>query len=293
MSAATAAPVAQSRAPAGRLSQGASALLALPALLLIGWAFILPVAALLLRSFTEPDWTLAHYARLLGEPLYLRIILRTLWISASVTALTLVLGYPVALWIARARPAVAALVTLCVLIPLWTSVLVRSYGWILLLQRNGIVNGWLRDWGLTTQPLPLLYNEFTVLVATSHVLLPFMILPLVSSLRSIGDDLGRAALNLGASPWRSFLHVTLPLSIPGISAGCLMVFVLALGFYVTPALVGGPRTLMIATLISQQAIEMLNWPFAGAISLVLLVLSVAITVAFRRLLGVDRVDAHV
>ncbi|BBK41704.1 ABC transporter permease [Allostella vacuolata] len=284
---ATAAPVSRDR-----LSRRASLLLVSPALLLLGWAFFLPVAALLFRSVSEPTWTLAHYARLIDEPLYLRIILRTLWISAGVTVLALVLGYPIALWIARARAGVAAFVTLCVLIPLWTSVLVRSYGWILLLQRNGIVNSWLKEWGFIDRSLALLYSETTVLVAMSHVLLPFMILPLVSSLKNISPDLGKAALNLGASPWRGFVHVTLPLSLPGIFAGCLMVFVLSLGFYITPALLGGPRTLMIATLISQQATEMLNWPFAGAISFVLLALSLAITFAFRKLLGVERAAAH-
>lgn len=279
-------------APRDRLSRRASLLLVSPALLLLAWAFFLPVASLLLRSVMEPTWTLAHYARLIDEPLYLRIILRTIWISAGVTLLALVLGYPVALWIVRARAGVAAIVTLCVLIPLWTSVLVRSYGWILLLQRNGIVNSWLKEWGLVDRSLALLYGEGTVLIAMSHVLLPFMILPLVSALRNIPPELAKASQNLGASPARTFVHVTFPLSLPGIFAGCLMVFVLSLGFYITPALVGGPRTLMIATLISQQATEMLNWPFAGAISFVLLALSLAITFAFRKVLGVERVTAH-
>ncbi len=126
----------------------------------------------------------------------------------------------------------------------------------------------------------------------THVLLPFMVLPIFSSLRSISPDLPRAALNLGASRGRAFLGLTLPLSLPGVFAGSLIVFVMSLGFYITPALVGGPRTLMIATLIGQQATELLNWPFAGALAFVLLALSLGITAAFKRLLQLDRVVAR-
>ena len=147
-------------------------------------------------------------------------------------------------------------------------------------------------WGIIREPLKMLYTEGAVLVAMVHVLLPFMVLPIYSALLSLPQDLPRAAANLGAGPVRSFLLVTLPLSLPGVFAGCLMVFVMALGFYITPALVGGPRTLMIATLIGQQAMDLLNWPFAGALSLVLLALSLGVTLAFKRLLRLDRVLAH-
>lgn len=276
----------------GRLSVPASILLILPLALLLGWAFFLPIATFLLRSITEPTLTGAHYAQLVSEPLYVRVMLRTLWVSAATTAITLVLGYPVAVLMTRLRGWLAALVTACVLIPLWTSVLVRSYAWIVLLQRNGIINNWLTEWGMIDRPLALLHTESAVLMAMSQVLLPFMILPIYSTLRNIPQDLTRAALNLGASRTRAFLSVTLPLSLPGVAAGCMMIFVLALGFYITPALVGGPRTLMIATLISQQASELLNWPFAAAISSILLVLSLGITIAFKRLLGVERMVAH-
>ncbi|MBL0936935.1 MAG: ABC transporter permease, partial [Rhizobiaceae bacterium] len=171
-------------------------------------------------------------------------------------------------------------------------VLIRSYAWIVLLERNGLVNGALTGSGLTETPLRLLYTNFAVLVAMTHVMLPFMILPIATALRSLPADLPKAALNLGASHLRVFFAITLPLSLPGVFAGCLIVFVMSLGFYVTPALLGGPRTLMIATLIGQQALELLNWPFAGALSLVLLVLSLGVTIAFKRLLKLDRVVAH-
>jgi mannopine transport system permease protein len=285
-------PAAGSFSQRGRVPRSTSLLLIAPLALLLGWTFFLPIATLLFQSISKPAWTLEHYARLAYEPLYIRIILRTVWISFATTAITLLLGYPIAVLMARLKGWVAGLVAACVLIPLWTSVLVRSYAWIVLLQRNGIINNALREWGLIDQPLTLLYTEGAVLMAMSHVLLPFMILPIYSTLKNISPDLTKAALNLGASQARAFLAVTLPLSLPGVFAGCLMVFVLALGFYITPALVGGPRTLMIATLISQQATEFLNWPFAGAISLVLLALSLGVTIAFKRLLGVERMVAH-
>jgi mannopine transport system permease protein len=276
----------------GQVPLSTSLLLIAPLALLLGGVFFWPIAQLLLKSITEPTLTTEHYARLLSEPLYFRIILRTMWISLATTAIALALGYPIAYLMTRVRGWVVGVVTACVLIPLWTSVLVRSYAWIVLLQRNGIINNWLRDAGVIDQPLTLLYTEGAVLIAMSHVLLPFMILPIYSTLRNIPPELAKAALNLGASQLRAFTTVTLPLSLPGVFAGCLMVFVLALGFYITPALVGGPRTLMIATLISQQATELLNWPFAGAISFVLLALSLGITIAFKRLLGVERMVAH-
>lgn len=276
----------------GRLSRSLTLALVLPLGLLLAWVFFLPIGTFLLRSVTEPSLTMAHYVRLIEEPLYFRIILRTLWIAFATTAIALLLGFPIAMLVARTRGLIGAMIVCCVVIPLWTSVLVRSYAWITLLQRNGIINTWLKDLGIVSQPLTLLHTEGAVLIAMSQVLLPFMVLPIYSTLRNIPDDLTRAAVNLGAGRIRAFLYVTLPLSLPGVTAGCLMIFVLALGFYVTPALVGGPRTLMIATLISQQATELLDWPFAAALSAVLMVISLGLTVVFRRMLGIERLAGH-
>jgi mannopine transport system permease protein len=276
----------------GGLRPAAALLLLAPAAMLLIWAFYWPIGAFLLRSVIEPGLTTEHYARLVHEPLYPRIFLRTLWIAAATTGIALLFGYPIALLMTRVSGWLAAVVAICVMLPLWTSVLVRSYAWIVLLQRNGIINNALKDLGVIDAPLRLLNTEGAVLVAMSQVLLPFMILPLYATLKNVPNDLLQAARNLGAGRLRGFLEVTLPLSLPGVAAGCLMIFVLALGFYVTPALIGGPRSLMIATLISQQATETLNWPFAAAIACVLLVLSVGISVAFRRLLGIERSAAH-
>lgn len=276
----------------GQMPFTLSALLVAPLLLLLGWAFFLPIGRLLLTSVTEPTLSLDNYRRLLTEPLYRQVILRTVWIALVCAGGALLLGYPIAALMARRGHVMAKVAVVCVMIPLWTSALIRSYAWIMLLQRKGVINTVLQSWGVVPRPLSMLYTDGAVLVAMTHVLLPFMILPIYSALRAVPADLPRAALNLGAGPVRTFFEVTLPLSLPGVFAGCLLVFVMALGFYVTPALVGGPKTLMIATLISEQATTLLNWPFAGAISAVLLALSLGMTIGFKRLLRLDRVVAH-
>lgn len=277
--------VPSDRAFAGQLSRPASVALALPLVLLLGLAFLLPVAKLLIGSAFTPAPTAEHYLRIAQEPLFLRILLRTVQTAAIVTVLAILLGYPVALVMSRLEGRAAMLVAACVLIPLWTSVLVRSYAWIVLLQRTGVVNNALMSWGLIDQPLRLIYTDGAVVIAMTHVLMPYMILPIFAALRSIPPELDRAARNLGAGPWRSFVAVTLPLSLPGIYAGCIMVFILSLGFYVTPALVGGPQNLTIATLIGQQVTELLNWPFAGALAGVLLAVTLSLVGLFRRFLN--------
>jgi mannopine transport system permease protein len=291
-------PLAAAPAPAGehqrrgQLTRPLSLLLVAPLVLLLALVFFLPIAKLLLTSFTEPTFGLSNYARLLAEPLYVQVFVRTLWIAGACTVFALVIGYPVAMLMARHGGRFAMIATMCVLIPLWTPVLIRSYAWVIVLERNGLINSWLTSHGLIAMPLKLLYTNGAVLVAMTHVLLPFMVLPIVTALKSVPPDLPKAALNLGASYPRVFWSVILPLSLPGVFAGCLIVFVMALGFYVTPAVLGGPRTLMLATLIGQQAKDLLNWPFAGAISFVLLALSLGITVLFKRLLRLDRMVAH-
>jgi mannopine transport system permease protein len=278
----------QANAPAGTYGAGLSLALVLPLILLLGLGFAYPIGRMIWGSVFAPDFTLQHYARVFEEPLYLRIFWRTLWIALLVTALTFLLAYPVAWCMSRLQGSWALVVTACVLVPLWTSVLVRSYAWIILLQRNGIVNQALRETGLISEPLRLIYTEGAVIMAMTHVLLPYMVLPIYGALRGIPDELTRAARNLGAGPVQAFLKVTLPMSLPGVLAGTILVFVLALGFYITPALVGGPRTLMIATLIGQQTTELLNWPLAGALAGLLLAATLGLILCFRRFLAFDR-----
>lgn len=275
-------------ASARHYSGAASLALISPLLLLLVLGFLYPVGKLLVESLFDPGLTFRHYLRIIQEPVYLRILLRTLQIALVVTIASFLLGYPVAYLMARVRPLWAGVLFVCVLVPLWTSVLVRSYAWIVLLRRQGIVNQFLTQWGVIESPLQLLYTEGAVIAAMTQVMLPFMILPIYSALRTIPDDLPRAAFSLGASTITVFFKVILPLSLPGVFAGSLMSFILALGFYITPALVGGPSTLMMATLIGQQATTLLNWPFAAALSTVLLVITLALALAFRRVLSLNK-----
>lgn len=269
-------------------SIGLSFLLIAPMMALMAFGFLYPVGKLLVGSFFSPEFTLRHYQRLIQEPLYLAVMLRTFEIAFVVMVASLLLGYPIALAMARLKGRWAMLVTACVLISLWTSALVRSYAWIVLLQRQGVVNSLLMDAGLISQPLRLIYTEGAVIMAMTHVLLPYMILPIYSAVKTIPKELGQAARNLGAGAPTVFFKVTLPLSLPGVFAGSLITFILALGFYITPALVGGPRTLMMATLIGQQATETLDWGFAGALAAVLLLSTLAIVAIFRKALSFNK-----
>ncbi|WP_439496503.1 ABC transporter permease [Bosea sp. (in: a-proteobacteria)] len=263
-------------------------LLASPFLLLALVTFLLPLGSLLHESLFLPAPTLAHYERALGEPVYVRVMLRTLRIAVLVTFLTLILAWPLAWAMSRAGGVKLAILVASVLLPLWTSVLVRTYAWMVLLQKNGVINQVLMSTGVIGEPLKLLYTEAAVVFAMSHVLLPFMVLPIYSALRGIPDDYGRAAQMLGASDWATFREVIFPLSLPGVSSGCLMVFLLGFGFFVTPALIGGPQQMMIATLVSQQVREMLDWSFAGALVGVMLAFVLLIAILFRRVVRLDR-----
>lgn len=271
----------------GGFGLGLSVALAAPGILLLVIFFVLPLSTLLRESVMSPVMGLQNYAKVFTSELYLTILWRTVRLAGLVAALTLLLGYPVALTLSRLSGRMALLLTLAVMIPLWTAVLVRAYAWIVILQRNGLLNEALQALGLTSAPLRLLYTEGAVILATTHVLLPFMILSIFSVLRTIPPDLDRASANLGASAFATFRHVTLPLSLPGIYSGVLMVFILALGFYITPALLGGPETLLMATLIGQQTTETLDWGLAGALSVTLLILTLVLVVAFGRLLRLE------
>jgi ABC-type spermidine/putrescine transport system permease subunit I len=200
------------------------------------------------------------------------------------------MGYPVAYFLAEVRSQkICNLLMICVLLPFFTSILVRSYAWIVLLQSKGIINRFLLRIGLIEKPLDLLYTEFSVLIGMVHILLPFMILPIYSVLKNIDRSLIRAARNLGATAIKGFAKVTFPLSLPGVGAGVMFVFILSLGFFITPALLGGPRTLMITTLIDQQINRLMNWDFAGAIVVMLLVTTIILILIFDRIVGLDKI----
>ena len=267
-------------------------LLLAPAAVLFLAVFLWPVLDLLSRSVFDPEPTFEHYARIGASDLYASVFWRTVRISAIVTVATLFIGYPVAYAMARAKGLAVFLIGACVLVPLWSSVLVRSYAWTALLARRGIVNDALIDVGLIEQPLRLLYTDVAVVIAMTHVLLPFMILPLFTALRNVPEELTRAARSLGAREVRVFASVVLPLSMPGIYAGVTLTFLLAVGFFITPALVGGPQSLMVATLIVEELTSTSDWSFAAALSAALLGLALLAALLLRLVLAPGRADGH-
>lgn len=247
---------------------------ALPALILLFLFFLFPVVRML--GFSVEAGTLDWYAKALGEGLYLQVFWNTFEIALLVTAICLLLGYPLGFLIATTTPLWTTLGFIFVLLPLWTSVLVRTYAWMVLLGRNGVFNRWLIESGIVADPLPLLHNFNGVLIGMVHVLLPYMVLPIYGAVRRVDPALVAAAEGLGASNWRIFWRIYLPLTLPGVFAGAVIVFVLSLGFYITPALLGGGKVMMVAVMIEQEVRQTLNWPFAAALSAVLLALTLGV-----------------
>jgi putative spermidine/putrescine transport system permease protein/spermidine/putrescine transport system permease protein len=267
----------------------ALAALATPGLLLIGVIALAPIAWLFWLSFRDKSgFTLAHYERLL-HPSYTLTLETTFELSFLVTAICIALGYPLAYLISQVRPRLAALLMLLVLFPVWTSILVRCYAWLVLLQRRGVVNTWLQDMGLIDAPLRLMHNFTGTAIGMVHIMLPFMVLPLYATMRSINRDYMRAAANLGASPVKAFWQVFVPLSLPGLFAGIIIVFVLCLGFYVTPALLGGGRVMMWSMQIERNVTYHSDWGAASALGVVLLAMTFAILWSVGRLIGFDRI----
>jgi putative spermidine/putrescine transport system permease protein len=256
------------------------ALLVLPALILIVGVFIYPVGRLLLRSVSEPVWGLQNFRELLAQPVYFNALVNTVVISGSVTLLCLLAGYPLAFTIARARGRVQRLLIFAVLIPFWSSILVRTFAWLVLLQSRGLVNRTLIDLGIIDTPIVMVHNRIGVLVGMVHILLPFMVLPLYSVMVRIDASYTNAAASLGARPVRNFLRVYLPLSWPGIINGTVLVFVMGLGYFITPALLGGAGDTMIAQLIEVEVADLGRWGVAGALALVLMF---GVTVTFALL----------
>ncbi len=249
--------------------------LVLPAVLFLAACYVYPLASLFLVSLDAPKFTLKHYAEFFEEDVYVRVLLITFRVAATVTVFCLALGYPVAYVLARASPRLRNVLLLLVVVPYLTSFLVRTYAWLVLLHRNGVINSLLTQTGFVDQPLKLVFNPFGVHVGMIQVMLPLMILPIYSVMNGFDWRLMRAAESLGAGPARAFVRVFLPLSLPGVRSGCLLVFLLCLGFYITPALLGGLKDVMLATFIEAQISQLVNWPFAAAAAFILLVLTLA------------------
>jgi len=263
-----------------------------PALILLLAVYLYPLARLLLLSFTgDADGSLGFgsYGRFLESAVYTSVLLRTFRISLIVTLVSLMLAYPVSYALSRAGSLTLRVAMIFVLLPLWTSILVRSYAWMVLLQNNGLINQLLRRLHVIDAPLRLMYSETGVVIGMAQVLLPFAILPIFASLRNIDPRLPAAARVMGAGPWRRFRSVTLPLSLPGVAAAGLLVFVQALGFFIIPALLGGSRVITLAMVIESQVVDLLDWSLASSMAMVLLVVTVLLVVGFDRLLGLDKV----
>ena len=268
-----------------------SLFLAAPLLILLSVFFLYPLIALFPESLiADGKFSLEHYRHFFREPLYGFILVRTIRIAAYVTVICFLIGYPVAYFLASLKnQKVSNLLMICVLLPFFTSILVRSYAWIVIFQTKGLINSLFLTLGIIERPLSILYTEMAVIIGMVHIMLPFMILPVYSVLKNLDRNLLRAARNLGASAVKAFVRVTFPLSLPGVGAGVMFTFILSLGFFITPALLGGPKTLMISTLIEQQINRLMNWEFASAISVILLITTVIVVAVFDKIVGLDKI----
>jgi ABC-type spermidine/putrescine transport system permease subunit I len=264
-------------------------MLLLPAVGFLLGLMIYPVGQLLLLSLQTKVgvWTSANYERLMAGAVYWRVLGITLRCAAWTTALSVVFSYPVAYLIATSNDRVRARLTFWVMLPFWTSFLVRTFAWIVLLGRNGVFNQWLQAVGLTGAPLPMLYSFPAVMVGMLHALMPLCVITMISVMESIDANLSKAALTLGAPRGSTFWRIYFPLSLPGVAAAGLLVFISSLGFFITPALLGSPREIMLPQIIIQQVQELLNWPFAGALSVLLIVAVLVVFTAYDRMFGIS------
>jgi putative spermidine/putrescine transport system permease protein len=271
--------------------------LLLPATVALGVFFVAPLAWLFRMSFNHGEgsglivtgFTLENYREFLTDQFYVEELTRTIRYGVIITLLTLVATYPIALFLVRTRSRWRGLLIALAIAPLLTSTVVRTYGWLVILGNDGLVNTTLLKIGFIDSPMRLINNQTGVMIGLVEILMPYMALGLLSGFGRFNPDLEQAAMSLGAGPIRTFFRVTLPLSIPGIATGCLLVFVLTISSFVTPRLLGGGRVFLMATEIYDQATYTLNWPFAAAISFLLLVLFGAVIAVYVRILrGIEQ-----
>lgn len=264
-------------------------LLVLPPVLFLVPTFVAPLLIVIYRGFDGPEFTFDQFQQIFSNTIYVSVLLQTFKTASIATVLALLIGFPIAHVISQAKPIWANVAFACVMIPLWTSVVTRTYAWIALLGRRGLINTVVANFDWIGGPFNLMYNSVAVQVGMVQVLLPMMILPLLSTMRQLDRTKLMAAEILGANPIRAFVHIYIPMCLPGIMAGSVLVFITALGFYVTPALLGGNRDMMIAVLIEQEVTKTLNWPLASALATILLVmvlLSIWLIAAVAKLRGV-------
>ena len=263
--------------------------LVIPALLVIVLVILIPVGWLFYLSFIGGDGmpSLEHYEKMVKYKSYSRVFLTTFQVSLLTTLICILIGYPLSYFLALLPPRWAGLFMLAVLVPFWTSLLVRTYAWLVLLQRQGLLNEFAMEIGLWESPVKLVHNMTGTLIGMAHIMLPFLVLPLYGAMKKIDRDLMHAAANLGASPVIAFWRVYFPLSLPGMIAGSLIVFVLCLGFYVTPAVLGGGRVIMVANQITAILENQFDWGAASALGVVLLIATILILYLAGRLFKFD------
>lgn len=277
-------------ARAERAEQRSHLLLFAPALLLVGLFLGVPLGLLFFQSIREGDaFSVVHYARIWQEHIYWRTYADTLQISLLVTVLTIVLGFPLAYAAAVASRGWSTLILALVMLPFWTSVLVRTYAWLVVLQRRGIINTTLMDLGLIEKPLSLSHNFTAVLIGMLHVMIPFMVFPLYAALSKIPTELTQAGHSLGGGNFYVFRRIVLPLAAPGVAAGSVLVFILCLGFYLTPELLGGGKTIMVSSLVQRNVELYLQFGAASAVAMVLLAMVCTIFWAVDRVLPVEKI----
>lgn len=264
--------------------------LSMPALLAILIIVFLPIFWLSSFSFYNSAGILSmeNYARIFESALYRRTFVVTFQISISVTVICVLLGYPLCYWLTKVSDRTSAILMIFVLVPFWTSVLVRTYAWLVLLQRNGIINSTLMSLDVIREPLQLAHNLTGSIIGMVHIMLPFLILPLYATMRGIDSNLVRAAVGLGSSPRKAFWDVFFPMSLPGLFAGIVLVFILSLGFYVTPALLGGGRVQMLAQRIESTITIYSNWGASSALGVILLLMALVMIWLINRIFGLDK-----
>lgn len=268
-----------------------------PALLTVAFLLVVPVFFIIVYSFwlrsaagaEISGFFLDNWQEVFSDAFYRDILFRTLRIAAITTVLCALLGYVPAYFIAMSETQFKTLLLLLLILPFWISYIIRTMSWINILGASGALNRMLISFGLITEPLQILYNEWTVILGLVHFLLPFMVLNVFVSLDGIDRNLLDASRSLGASDFQSFREVTLPLSLPGLAAGGLLCFVLAAGTYITPLVLGGPRDAMFANLVFEAIITQLNWPLGSALSIVLLVVLGGIVAVYNRLAGLGQI----
>lgn len=260
-----------------------------PALVVMIVFYIFPVLGIWEISFTEPETGIGNYVRMMDSSAVRTSFVITFRVAAITTVCCVFLGYIVAYSITNFTGRLTPFMLALVLLPFWVSVLIRSFSWIILLGRSGLVNDTLRDAGFIETPIRLMHNELGVLIAMVHVMLPFAVLPMMANMRGISDAYVKAARGLGAGEWTAFWHVYFPQTLPGVMSGSLLVFVLSLGFYVTPALLGGGRVLMISEYITYQIQEFLNWGLGSALSVALLVATALVLLIAARFVNLRSV----